>query len=81
LVVVFALPAAAINFSRSLMDDGPTEVKFAIFVHEIDEVSSASQSFDANVYLELHWTYPRLAHNKQGEVTYILIDFDDEKKP
>jgi len=33
-----------------------------MFVVDIDEIKSASQSFDANVYIQLRWKDPQLAH-------------------
>jgi hypothetical protein len=61
--------AGATDFGRPLALEGPTEVTIAVFILDIDEVHSASQSFDANVYLELHWQDPRLAHDNPTEIT------------
>jgi hypothetical protein len=68
-LILHAIPAAAADFGRPLSTEGPTEVKIAVFVLDIDEVSSVSQSFDANIYLELHWQDPRLAHDNPQEIT------------
>ncbi len=64
-----AFPAAATYSGRPLAADGPTEVTIAVFILDIDEVNSASQSFDANVYIELHWQDPRLVHDNPNEIT------------
>ena len=50
--------ATAANYGRPLAAEGPTEVSIAVFVLDIDEVSSASQSFDANIYIELSFQLP-----------------------
>jgi len=73
-LIVPVLPAIAANSSRPLSADGPTEVKIAAFVLDIDEVSSVSQSFDANVYIELRWQDSRLAHDNPDEITRSLND-------
>ncbi len=40
---------------------GPTEVKFLVFVVDIDDIDAADQNFAANVYLRLRWLDYRLA--------------------
>ena len=50
--------AIAANYGRPLAAEGPTEVSISVFVLDIDEVSSASQSFDANIYIELSFQLP-----------------------
>jgi hypothetical protein len=40
---------------------GPTEVRFYVFVVDIDEIDGAAQNFTANVYLRLRWQDRRLA--------------------
>jgi hypothetical protein len=61
--------ADAADSGRPLSLEGPTEVTIAVFILDVDEVSSVSQSFDANVYLELHWQDPRLAHDNPNEIS------------
>ena len=68
-LVVVALPVTAANVGRPLIEEGPTEVKVAVYVLDIDEVSNVGQSFDANVYIELRWHDPRHAHNHPNEIT------------
>jgi hypothetical protein len=62
----------ASNFGRPLAAEGPTEVKIAVFVLDVDEVSNVSQSFDANVYIELQWQDSRLAHKNLDGITRSL---------
>ena len=61
--------ADAADLGRPLALEGPTEVTIAVFILDVDEVSSVSQSFDANIYLELHWQDPRLAHDNPNEIS------------
>ena len=65
-LIVPVWSASATDFGRPLALEGPTEVTIAVFILDIDEVNSASQSFDANVYLELHWHDPRLRQLNRG---------------
>ncbi len=48
---------------RPSVNGKPTEVGLAVFVVDVDEVDSASQSFTVNVYYEAGWTDPRLIHD------------------
>ncbi len=41
---------------------GPTKVHFLVFVLDIDDIDDASQSFAANVFIQLHWNDRRLAN-------------------
>ena len=68
-LVVAALPTTAADVDRPLIEDGPTDVRVAVFVLDIDEVSNVGQSFDANIYIELRWHDPRHAHNYPNAVT------------
>ena len=68
-LVVAALPATAADVDRPLIEDGPTDVRVAVFVLDIDEVSNIGQSFDANIYIELRWHDPRHAHGHPNAVT------------
>ena len=52
-----------IDLSRPLADEGPTVVKIAALVLDIDDVDSANQSFEANLFFQFHWNDPRLAHD------------------
>lgn len=74
LLAVAAFPVAAADFGRPLAAEGPTEVKLAVFVLDIDEVNNVGQSFDANVYIELRWHDPRLAHDHPNVITRSLIE-------
>ncbi len=44
----------------------PTEVQVGIYVIDVDEVSSADQSFSASVYYEARWKNPLLRHKGPG---------------
>ncbi len=69
-----ATSATAVYFGRPLAAEGPTEVSVAIFVLDVDEVDNVSQSFDANVYIELHWRDPNLVHDHPNEIMRGLHD-------
>jgi hypothetical protein len=44
----------------------PTKVGMAIYIIDVDEVSSAKQSFSASVYIEARWEIPTLRHEGPG---------------
>ena len=73
-LILPVLSADAADFGRPLASEGPTEVTIAVFVLDVDEVNNVSQSFDANVYIELHWQDPRLAHDNPNVITRSLND-------
>lgn len=52
---------------------GPTEIYFAIFVIDVNNVNDAAQSITANVYLRLRWKDSRLA-NKEVAIRQIPLD-------
>ncbi len=56
--------------SRPNPEAGPTEVVVDIYILDIDEVNTANQSYDANVFIGLNWKDPRLAHQGAGSVFY-----------
>ena len=45
-----------------------TTVYVSVFILDIDDVSSANQTFTANISYELRWNDSRLAHQEDGEV-------------
>lgn len=47
--------------SRPDPESGPTLVKVHGFLVDLDGIDSANQSYDANFFLELRWSDPRLA--------------------
>lgn len=55
-----ATPPEAIEVSRPVK--GPVKVHVTIFIIDVDEIKSANQSFDANVYIQYRWQDQRLAH-------------------
>jgi hypothetical protein len=61
-------PSALADIGRPVEGEGPTRVHVTIFVLDVDEINSQSQSFDANVYLEFRWRDRRLAHSGPNEV-------------
>ena len=73
LLGTLASPAiAAVNAIRPFPEKGPTEVTVSIFVLDIDEVNTAAQNFDANVYFKAAWRDPRLAHEGTSKITRSL---------
>ncbi len=66
---IVASPLASADVSRPVEGEGPTQVQVAVFVIDVDEINSASQRFDANVYLEYRWQDQRLAHSGPNEVS------------
>jgi hypothetical protein len=50
------------DIGRPDPDAGPTKVEVGLIVLDIDQIDSADQNFDANVYIIVRWTDPRLKH-------------------
>ena len=73
-LILPSVSEASGGFGRPLAAEGPTEVKIAAFILDVDEVNNVSQSFDANVYIELRWQDSRLAHDNPNEITRNLND-------
>ncbi len=55
-------------------DGGITEVRVSVYLLDVDEIDSASQTFTANVSYDLRWKDPRLAHGGEGEMVIELGD-------
>jgi hypothetical protein len=72
-LVMFNMSAAA-DIARPATGEGPVQVRVTMFVLDVDEVNTAGQSFDANVYIECMWHDPRLAHDSSGEVARPLVE-------
>jgi hypothetical protein len=60
LVAFGAIPSESAEVSRPAT--GPVKVYVTIFIIDVDEINSASQNFDANVYIQYRWRDQRLAH-------------------
>lgn len=50
------------ELERPTTSGEPTEVRIAIFVIDIDEISSAQQNFAASVFYQAQWKNPHMAH-------------------
>ena len=75
LLAALAVGAPALaQASRPLEGEGPTQVRISIFVLDVDEINTASQSFDANVYVEYRWRDPRAVGGGSDNVTRSLHD-------
>ena len=59
---------AAANFSRPGPTNKPTDVFIAIYVMDLDNVSSADQNFTANVLVKAIWHDDRLKHKSAGNI-------------
>ena len=51
----------------------PTQVRFLVFVIDIDEINDVKQNFMGNIYLRLRWKDERLA-NPEGTTRQLKID-------
>ncbi len=58
--------------SRPGPETGPTKIEIVIGFLDIDSINSATQSFEANVFIALTWKDLRLAHSGSGPVKYPL---------
>ena len=75
LLVVLAAGAPALaDVSRPVEGHGPTQVRIAIFVLDVDEINTANQNFDANVYVEYRWRDPRTVGGGKEKVARLLHD-------
>lgn len=57
---------------RPSPETGPTIVEIVIGIMDIDSINSATQTFEANVFIGLTWKDPRLTHSGSGPVKYPL---------
>jgi len=73
-LIMLASPSTANDLGRPQGEKGSTRVHVAIFILDVDEVNNVSQTFDANVYFELHWQDPRLAHDSPNETSRSLSE-------
>lgn len=60
--------AAAKTISRPHEGEGPTHIRVFMYLLDVDDVKTADQIFDANVYVELNWHDSRLAHKSAGRL-------------
>ena len=72
LVAFTATPSESAGVLRPT--SGPVKVYVTIFIVDVDEISSANQSFDANVYLQYRWRDPKLAHQGSEAIVRPLND-------
>jgi hypothetical protein len=72
LVAFAATPSESAGVPRSSSE--PVIVYVTIFIVDVDEISSANQSFDANVYLQYRWRDPKLAHQGSEAIVRPLND-------
>lgn len=59
--------------ARPNPSQGPTPVKFLVYVLNISKVDDAGQNFTANVFLRLRWKDPRLA-NPNGPIRRVPLE-------
>ena len=72
-LLLVAFMAAPVKSADIRQPDGETlKVHVTMFVVDIDEIKSESQSFDANVYVQLRWKDPQLAHKGSKAVVKAL---------
>ena len=69
---------ASADIGRPSPDQGPTKVDIKVFIFDVDDVDYASQNFEANVFYQVSWHDPRLAHedpNSQIAERFSLPDW------
>ena len=70
-LVLCAAPllTAALVFERPVPEGGgPTEIRCAIAVLDVDEINDARQNFTVNVFTRFQWMDPREAHGGTGKI-------------
>lgn len=77
LVVLFPSRSLARELDNSATShdtegQNPTQVRFIVFVLDIDHIDGATQSFNANVYMHLRWKDERLQHSEASARTLPL---------
>lgn len=68
-LTIIGLSATHTLAARPQQEKGPTTVYISVFVVDVDKVHTAGQTFDANVYFEVKWNDPRLAHKSKDVIT------------
>ena len=77
LAVLGAVPAESAEMSRPTT--GPLKVYVTIFIIDVDDISGANQSFDANVHVQYRWRDQRLAHKGPKSIVRPLDEIWDPK--
>lgn len=68
-------PTVVLAEGRPVPDDGgPTELRFAVGVLDVDEINDANQNFTVNVFALVRWDDPRQAHSGSGIVSKPLSE-------
>ncbi len=73
-LLIFSASYVGADVGRPGKKDVPTEVYIAVYIIDLDNVSSADQNFTANVFVKTQWNDPRLKHNKSGLISMGLKD-------
>lgn len=63
-----------LQITRPDRDSGPTKVGVLLYVLDIDNVDTARQTFEANIYYEFTWSDPRLAGQYEEKVRKPMSD-------
>ena len=69
LLLVFGVGSASSVFERPVPEDGgPTVIRCAIAVLDLDGINDAKQNFTVNAYARFEWADPREAHGGSGKI-------------
>jgi hypothetical protein len=60
---------ASADLGRPVTDEGPTQVYVVLFVVDLNNIDSANQEFEANVFAHIRWTDSRLTHDGPNPVS------------
>jgi hypothetical protein len=77
LVIFGATPAESAEMSRPTND--PIKIYVTIFIIDVDDISGANQSFDANVHIQYRWQDQRLAHKGPKSIVRALDEIWNPK--
>ena len=66
-------PASA-DIGRPAPDQGPTKVEVKVSIFDVDDVDGANQNFEANLFYQVSWHDPRLAHEDADGVSRPLSE-------
>ena len=69
------------DIRRPAASTNPTVVTIDVYVLDIDEVDTASQSFDASIFVEMSWQDDRLKHQGESAIVRSSVEIWSPRVP
>jgi hypothetical protein len=73
-IILAVTSTASADISRPLPDQGPTKVEVKVSIFDVDDVDGANQNFEANLFYQVSWHDPRLAHEDADGISRPLTE-------